>query len=287
MKYAFMREHQNEFRLRSMCRVLEVSASGYYAWRGRPESPRARQDLDLVQNIQRIHNSSKQAYGTLKVHRALRDEGIVCGKHRIARLRRLHGIQTRRRRRFRITTHSKHQRWIAPNLLQRCFTAPAPDRVWVGDVTFIETRGGWLYLAVLLDLYSRKVVGWSMGDRNDLKMVQAALQMAIEHRQPAPGLIHHTDRGILYAAKDYRALMSDYGMAPSMSRKKDCWDNAVAESFFATLKNELLYGRDYRTRDQARAEVFEYIEVFYNRQRMHQTLGYRSPLAFEAMPAVA
>jgi transposase InsO family protein len=287
VKYAFMRKHQNEFRLRSMCRVLQVSASGYYAWLARPESRRASEDRELVRHIQRIHSRSRQAYGTLKVHCALQDEGVACGKHRIARLRREHGIQTRRRRRFVVTTRSKHRHWIAPNLLQRSFTAEAPNRIWVGDVTFIATRGGWLYLAVLLDLYSRKVVGWSMGERNDVQTVQAALRMAIEHRQPAPGLIHHTDRGTLYAADGYRSLMSDHGMVPSMSRKKDCWDNAVAESFFATLKNELLHGRDYRTRDQARTEVFEYIEVFYNRQRIHQTLGYHSPLAFEAIADVA
>jgi putative transposase len=270
-----------------MCRVLRVSASGYYTWLERPESSHAIEDRRLLASIQRIHLRSRQAYGTLKVWKTLRAEGITCGKHRVARLRRLDGIVTRRRRRFRVTTHSKHQRWIAPNRLQRQFHAAQPDRVWVGDVTFIATRSGWLYLAVQLDLYSRRVVGWAMSERNDLHLVLAALRMAIEHRRPSTGLIHHTDRGRLYAAAAYRTLMADHDMVPSMSRQKDCWDNAVAESFFATLKNELVWDSDFHTRDQARREIFEYIEVFYNRQRIHQTLDYRSPVAFESMAAVA
>jgi transposase InsO family protein len=270
-----------------MCRVLKVSASGYYDWQDRPPSRRALEDRSLLTRIQRIHDRSRRAYGTLKVWNALRSEGAVCGKHRVARLRRAHGIESRRRRRFRVTTHSKHQRWIAPNHLNRRFHTDRSDRVWAGDVTFIATRSGWLYLAVLIDLYSRRVVGWSMRERNDLQLVLAALSMAIEQRQPAPGLMHHTDRGRLYAADDYRTLMDRHNMVPSMSRKRDCWDNAVAESFFATLKNELVWDRDFHTRDQAKREIFEYIEVFYNRQRIHQTLGYRTPVAFEAMAAVA
>lgn len=214
-------------------------------------------------------------------------EGIICGRQRVARLRRAHSIVTRRRRRFRLTTHFKHHRWIAPNLLQRQFHVDQPNRVWAGDVTFIATRGGWLYLAVMLDLHSRRVVGWSMSERNDVALVTGALRMAILQRRPDAGLIHHTDRGRLYAADEYRALMAQHGMAPSMSRKRDCWDNAVAESFFATLKHELVWGRDFKTRDQARQEIFKYIEVFYNRQRSHQTLDYRSPVAFEAMTTVA
>lgn len=282
-----MQTHREEFRLRSMCRVLKVSKSGYYDWLDRPDSRRALEDRSLLARIQRIHARSRQAYGTLKVWHALRREGAVCGKHRVARLRRAHGIESRRRRRFRVTTHSKHRRWIAPNHLNRQFHADRSDRVWAGDVTFIATRSGWLYLAVLIDLHSRRVVGWSMRERNDLQLVLAALSMAIEQRQPPPGLMHHTDRGRLYAADDYRALMDRHDMVPSMSRKRDCWDNAVAESFFATLKNELVWDRDFHTRDQARREIFEYIEVFYNRQRIHQTLGYRTPVAFEAVAAVA
>jgi transposase InsO family protein len=265
---------------------LRVSASGYYAWLKRPESARAAEDRRLVQRIRDIHRRSREAYGTRRVWKQLQADGIACGRQRVARLRRAHDIVTRRRRRFRITTHSKHRGWIAPNILQRNFHAHQPNRVWTGDVTFIATRSGWLYLAMLLDLYSRRVVGWSMSERNDLSLVTGALRMAIERRRPAPGLIHHTDRGRLYAAADYRKLMAKHGLLPSMSRKKDCWDNAVAESFFATLKHELIRGRNNLTRDQARAEIFEYIEVFYNRQRLHQTLDYCSPEAFETMKSV-
>jgi putative transposase len=283
VKYAFMWAHHPAFRMRSMCRVLRVSASGYYGWLKRPESVRAAEDHRLVQRIRDIHRRSREAYGTRRVWKQLQAEGLICGRQRVARLRRAHDIVTRRRRRFRITTHSKHRGWIAPNVLQRNFRAHQPNRVWAGDVTFIATRSGWLYLAILLDLHSRRVVGWSMSERNDLLLVSAALRMAIAQRKPEPGLIHHTDRGRLYAALDYRKLMAQHGLLPSMSRKKDCWDNAVAESFFATLKHELLRGRNYPTRDHARREIFEYIEVFYNRKRLHQTLDYHSPVAFETM----
>ncbi len=282
-----MHAHRREFRLRSMCRVLKISRSGYYDWRDRPDSRRALEDRYLLTRIRRIHDRSRQTYGTLKTWRALRDEGCRCGRHRIARLRRRHGIESRRRRRFRVTTQSRHQGWIAPNHLNREFHVERPNRVWAGDVTFIATRGGWLYLAVLLDLYSRRVVGWAMSERNDLALVRAALAMAIVARRPTPGLTHHTDRGRPYAADDYRRLLAAHGMIPSMSRKRDCWDNAVTESFFATLKNELTWGRVFHTRDEARREIFEYIEAFYNRQRIHQTLGYRTPVAFESMAAVA
>lgn len=286
MKYAFIKQQSSESVYR-WCRLLGVSRSGYYDWLARPDSLRAVQDRDLAERIHDIHDRCRQAYGTRRVWKQLQAEGVSCGRERVARLRRTHGIVTRRRRRFRITTHSKHQRWIAPNLLQRQFQVDQPNSVWVGDVTFIATRSGWLYLAVLLDLHSRRVVGWSMSERNDVELVIGALRMAILQRKPPPDLVHHTDRGRLYAADEYRELMAQHGMVPSMSRQRDCWDNAVAESFFGTLKHELIWGRDYKTRDQARSEIFEYIEVFYNRQRIHQTLGYRSPIAFETMADVA
>lgn len=202
----------------------------------------------------------------------------MCGRDRVARLRRSENIETKRRKRFKTTTHSKYTLWIAPNLLQREFTVHKPNHVWVGDVTFIPTREGWLYLAIMIDLYSRKVVGWSMSDRNNLKLVTAALEMALNERQPELGLIHHTDRGMLYAAHSYRALQEKHGLVPSMSRKGDCYDNAVAESFFASLKNELVYFKDYKTRQEAISDIFSYIEIFYNRQRLHQTLGYQTPI---------
>ena len=286
MKYAFIKQKPAKSVAR-WCRLLGVSRSGYYDWLRRGESARAVEDRRLLECIKDVHQRSRQAYGTRRVWKQLLADGIACGRQRVARLRRENDIVTRRRRRFRITTHSKHQRWIAPNLVQRQFHAKQPDRVWVGDVTFVATREGWLYLAVMLDLHSRKVVGWSMSSRNDVPLVRDALHMAILQRRPKPGLVHHTDRGRLYAAEEYRDLMEQHGIVPSMSRKKDCWDNAVAESFFATLKHELIWGRNFNTRSQARQEIFEYIEVFYNRLRLHQTLDYRSPVAFETMKVVA
>lgn len=286
MKYAFIKQQAAESVSR-WCQLLGVSRSGYYDWLRRGECARVVEDRRLLKHIEEVHQHNRQAYGTVRVWKQLLAEGVACGRERVARLRRENDIAARRRRRFRITTHSKHQRWIAPNLLQRQFHVDTQDRIWAGDVTFIETREGWLYLAVLLDLHSRKVVGWAMSSRNDVPLVRDALQMAILQRQPKAGLIHHTDRGRLYAADEYRALLTQHGMVPSMSRKRDCWDNAVAESFFATIKQELVWGRSFTTRDQARREIFEYIEVFYNRLRLHQTLGYQSPVAFETVKAVA
>lgn len=287
MKYAFMQRHREHFKIRRLCRMLNVSASGYYDWRGRAESRRTQADRVLLKYIQRIHQSSRAAYGAVKTWRALNAEGIVCGKHRVARLRRAHDIETRRRRRFKITTRSKHHYWVAPDRVNRCFRAAQANQVWAGDVTFIATRRGWLYLAILLDLYSRKVIGWSMSNRNDQALVLNALQMALEQRQPAAGVIHHTDRGQLYAAKQYRQVLAHHQMVPSMSRQGDCYDNAAAESFFSTLKNELIHDRNYDTREQARSEIFEYIEVFYNRQRIHQTLEYQSPADYEKLEKCA
>lgn len=270
-----------------MCRVLSVSRSGYYDWQLRPESNHRKEDRKLLRHIQRVHRSSRLNYGILKAWKQLNDEGITCGRNRVARLRRAHDIYARRRKRFVVTTHSKHRHWIAPNRLNRQFNVNKPNRIWVGDVTFIATRSGWLYLSVLLDLYSRKVVGWSMSNNNDGKLVKDSLAMAIEHRQPAPGLIHHTDRGSTYAMKSYRDSMKQHGIVSSMSRKGDCWDNAVAESFFANVKNELTYWRNYKNQDEARSDIFDYIEIFYNRQRLHQTLNYQSPDQFERIKHVA
>ena len=250
-------------------------------------STRQQADQRLLTHIQRVHQQSRQNYGGLKVWRALNREGIVCGKHRIARLRRLHRIEAKRRIRFKVTTQSKRHNWIAPDRVRRTFTAHQPNRIWVGDVTFIATREGWLYLAMLLDLYSRKVVGWSMSDKNNQALVLDALTMALEQRQPEPGLIHHTDRGQLYAARDYTTVLADHQIKPSMGRKGDCYDNAVAESFFNNLKNELIHHQRFETREETRTAIFDYIEIFYNRQRLHQTLGYQSPHEFEIMNRAA
>ena len=244
-------------------------------------SLRKQQDLQLIQHIKTMHYDHHQAYVTLKIWQLLKQRHIVCGRDRVARLRREAKIETKRRKRFTVTTRSKYTLWIAPNLLKRQFTVLKPNQVWVGDVTFIPTREGWLYLAVLIDLFSRKVVGWSMSDRNNVKLVSNALQMALNERLPAKGLVHHTDRGNLYAAHAYREIQENYGLVASMSRKGDCYDNAVAESFFATLKNEITIFKNYSTRQEAKSDIFSYIEIFYNRQRLHQTLGYQTPLEFE------
>lgn len=287
MKYAYIKRHRQKFPTAAMCKVLKVSRSGYYDWFKRGESQRCRRDRTLLGHIRRVHDQSRQHYGIVKCWKQLNAEGIACGRDRIARLRRTHGVYSQRRKRFVVTTRSKHRHWIAPNRLQRDFTATSPNRVWVGDVTFIATRSGWLYLSVLLDLYSRKVVGWSMSNSNNGQLVKDALVMAVQHRQPGQGLIHHTDRGATYAMQSYRDTLTRHGMVSSMSRKRDCWDNAVAESFFANLKNELIYWYNFRSRDEARAAIFDYIEVYYNRQRLHQTLNYQTPEQFERMSYVA
>lgn len=281
MRYQFIADHERDHRVSAMCRVLEVSRSGYYDWKTRPECARNRENRKLVARLQAIHVRSREAYGIVKTCRALREEGRAIGHNRVARLRRLHGIVAKRVRRFRLARAARHQAPAAPNRLDRNFTVSRPDRVWVGDITFVPTREGWLYLAVLLDLYSRKVVGWAMGDRQNRQLAIDALTMAIDRRRPAPGLLHHTDQGLLYATPDYRAILKAHHMLPSMSAKGDCYDNAVAESFFSGLKNELLWDRDFRTRSEARSAIFEWVEVFYNRERLHETLDYVSPVRYE------
>lgn len=281
MKYAFIQEQANLHPARSLCRVLAVSASGYYAWRNRGVPDHVRRDEKLTEAIRRIHNANRGAYGAKKTWIELNRQGMACGKHRVARLRRQAGIEARRKQRFRITVEHHQTAPAAPNLVERQFAVAQPNRIWVGDMTYIRTRAGWLYLAILLDLYSRKVIGWSMGDRPNLAVIMAALEMALARRRPHAGVIHHTDQGPLYAARAYREYMATHGLRPSMSAKGNAYDNAVAESFFSNLKNELVHHCSFRTHDEARAAIFEYIEVFYNRQRMHQTLGYVSPEAFE------
>ena len=287
MRYVAVKEQSGVFRVGMMCRVLKVSRSGFYAWCRRPPSDRTRANERLLQEIRRVHLASRENYGAIKTWQALRAMGEPCSRNRVARLRQAHGIEARRLRRFRSAYAGRTSSPIVPNLLDRDFAAPHPDRVWAGDVTFVSTREGWLYLAVLIDLYSRRVVGWSMGERLNEPLVTAALTMAIEHRNPKPGLIHHTDQGIVYAAGGYRAILNGHGMIPSMSRKGDPYDNAVVESFFSNLKNELTWHRTFRSRDEARGAIFDYIEVFYNRQRLHQTLDYISPIQREKQYAVS
>ena len=264
-----------------MCRVLKVSTSGYYGWKIRPLSKRSQFDRYLVTEIRQIHVKSRENYGVIKTWKALKVKGIYCGKHRVARLRKINGIESKRRKRFKVTTLSKNTKWIAPNLLNRCFQATKPNKVWVGDVTYVATRDGWLYLAILLDLYSRKVIGWSMSNKNNKQLVLNALDMALKRRNPQSEVLHHTDRGRIYGSDDYRNKLISSGLVPSMSRKGDCYDNAVAESFFSTLKNELFFGQRFMSRNYARSEIFKFIEIFYNRQRLHQTLNYITPEMME------
>jgi putative transposase len=282
VKYAFIKSHRREHKVTALCSVLGVSRSGFYAWsKDRPPGIRERADAELIKKIRLIHQQHRSHSGALKTWRLLRRQGEKCGRHRVARLRRIHGIVAKRRKRFVVTTHSRQDQWAAPNLLKRDFSASNPNKVWVGDVTFIPTQQGWFYLAVLLDLYSRQVIGWAMGDRNNTKLVLEALQMAIAHRRPEPGLIHHSDQGVNYAANAYQLELAQHQITPSMSRRGDCWDNAVAESFFATLEFELIEQQTFVSRDAARLAIFDFIEVFYNRQRAHQTLGYLTPEQYE------
>jgi transposase InsO family protein len=273
----FIHDHVADFPVQVMCELLGVSRGGYYAWAGRAESARAADDRTLAAEIRAAYEASRGRYGSPRVHAELRARGRRIGRKRVARLMRGMDLAARRRRRFRRTTDSRHAFPIAPNLLERNFTAEAPDRVWLADLTYIWTAQGWLYLAAVLDLYTRRVVGWAMADHLRHELTLAALDMAIVRQRPAPGLVHHADRGVQYAAHGYRARLRRHGMVCSMSRKGDCWDNAPMESFFATLKGELVEAAEYDTRDEARADLFQYIEGFYNRRRLHSGLGYLTP----------
>ena len=285
MRYAAILAHKNEFETSLMCRVLEVSRSGFYAWLRREPSERAREDKRLLTHIRGIHNGSNKTYGSPRVHEELRAREITCSKSRVERLMREDGLVARPKRRFRATTDSKHSYPVAPNLLERRFgvdEVEGTDRVWVGDITYVPTREGWLYLAVLIDLASRMVVGWAMRTTLHADITLDALRMALWRRRPLAGLIHHSDRGVQYACGEYQRALAAQQIRCSMSRKGDCWDNAVAESFFATLEWELIERSDWHTRREAERDIFNYIEVWYNRERRHSTLGYLSPADYEA-----
>lgn len=264
-----------------MCRVLGVSRNGYYAWRARPESERPRDNDGLVQKIREVHKKSGETYGSPRVHKQLLAEGETCGRGRVEKLMSKNGIRGEQKRKFVMTTDSKHVMPVADNILNRNFDIDAPNTVWTSDITYISTQEGWLYLAGVLDLGSKRVVGWSMSDSMDRHLVLDALTMAYRRRRPGVGLLHHSDRGSQYASEDYRKLAESYGMQMSMSCKGNCWDNAPMESFFGTLKKELVYRRRYKSREEARQEIFKYIEIFYNRERLHSSLGYRSPADYE------
>jgi putative transposase len=264
-----------------MCRLLEVSRSGYYEWLSRPCSAQAEAEQQLQDKVTRYFAQGRGTYGTRRLKHLLAQEGLQVSRRRIGRVLAQAGLCCKTRRKFKAPTAAGQTQTVAPNQLNREFTVQVPDTLYVGDITYLPTGEGWLYLAVVLDLCSRAVVGWSMATHMRAELVTQALSMAICQRQPTAGLIMHTDRGSQYGADSYRQLLSQHGMQPSMSRKGDCWDNAVAESFFHTLKTELIYLEEFKTHEQARTGVFEYIEVFYNRQRCHSATGYLAPLAYE------
>jgi putative transposase len=288
MRYAFIEDYREEFAIVTMCRVLAVSRAGYYAWRTRPQSARAIENAQLVAVMRDIHADSLRTYGSPRMQPELVAQGHPCSENRVARLMRADGLRVKHKRRFKVTTQSAHQAPVAPNILDRQFAVAdiaGADRVWASDITYLWTREGWLYLAIVLDLGSRRVVGWAMRHTLEQELALDALAMALTHREPNAGLVHHSDRGVQYACDDYQAILKARAITTSMSRKGDCWDNAVAESFFATLKTELVAGTDWITREQARGAVFQYIEMWYNRRRRHSSLGYLSPMEFEARQA--
>jgi len=281
MRYQFIKENQGLFDIELLCQDLEVSRSGYYAWLHRPQSKRSRENHQLKQAITENFEASRKTYGYRRVHRSLRAQKKSCSKHRVARLMKSLKLQPKTRKKFKATTNSKHKLPVHANHLQRDFTPKQMNQAWVSDITYISTDEGWLYLAVVMDLYSRQIVGWSMDGRMTDTLVMDALKMALFRRHIASGLLLHSDRGSQYASHDYQALLKNHGIICSMSRKGNCWDNAAMESFFRSLKVESIYHHSFKTREEAKMMIFDYIEIFYNRQRRHSTLNYLSPMEYE------
>lgn len=281
MKYAWIKQHVTEFSVKTMCQFMNVSRSAYYAWLERPQTAIEKDDAELIEIIKTLFQKGRKNYGTRRLKKALLGLGWHVSRRRIGRLMAAAGLACKTKRKFKATTDSKHDLPIAPNLLDRQFTVTQPNQTYVGDITYIHTQEGWLYLAVVVDLYSRQVVGWSMAEHMRAKLVNDALLMAVWKRKPGKGLIWHTDRGSQYASDSHRALLQEHGITQSMSRKGNCWDNAVSESFFHTLKTELVNHQSYQTRDEAKQDIFDYIEVYYNRERLHSTNNYLSPVDYE------
>lgn len=281
MKYAAIDKHRDEYPVKTLCRVLDVSRSLYYASKNVKPSLRSQEDLAVRAAIVRINAAHRWAPGAVKMWKLLKAENIECGKHRTRNLRKLENIQTTRIKRFRVMHAMQRVQPPAPDLVKRGFQVDAPNKIWVGDMTSMRTKEGWIHLAIVLDLFARRIVGWSMDATQAATVPMAALQMAVAQRKPSPGVIFHSDQGTVYASHDYRELMEKHGVLASMSRKGNCHDNAVAESFFSNLKNEVMHERLFASRAEAKAVVNDYIEVYYNRQRLHQTLGYQTPAAVE------
>lgn len=281
MKYAFIQTQMKYYALTRLCYVLEVSTSGFYDWFDRPMSKRDKDNQRLTLKLHCFHQQSKQIFGSPNLHQDLLDDGEAVGIKRVQRLMKKAGIQSKITKKFVVAKNSKHSHQVAENLLERNFRTDKKDIAWVTDTTFIHTREGWLYLATVMDLYSRKIIGWSMGERNNRTLVCNALLMALWRRKHPKGVIVHSDQGSTYASNDYQALLKEKKLVCSMSRRGNCWDNAVAESFYGSLKNEWVNWEDYATRDQAKKSIFNYIEVFYNRKRRHSYLGYKTPDEYE------
>lgn len=283
MRFRFIQQQRQRVSISMLCAVLGVSRSGYYAWQKRKPSAREQANQELIEQIQRLFSWSRSTYGYRRIHASLVDQGIVCSRNRVARLMRQLRLLGRRRRRFRVTTQSRHNFPVAPNLLARNFWATVPNQKWLADITYVRTGQGWLYLSIVLDLYARLVVGWAIEPYLRDTLTLKALNMAINWRKPPPGLLHHSDRGSQYASDRYRNLLAEQHTVASMSRTGNVYDNAPMESFFATLKSELIHRRHYQTHREAKSEIFEYVEVFYNRQRSHSALNYLSPVQYESI----
>lgn len=281
MIFSFIEQHKQTWPVSLMCGALSVSTSGFYAWLSRPASEQERRRQALLAEIRAVHAEFKQRYGSPRIHKELQARGIDCNVNTVAKLMHDDGIRAKTARKFKVTTDSKHTRPVADNLLERQFNPSKPNEVWLADITYLWTREGWLYLAAVEDLFSRMVVGWSMAEHMESRLVVDALEMAIARRLPQQGLLTHSDRGSQYASEHYQTVLLRHGIECSMSGKGQCWDNAPMESFFASLKKELVHDEDYHTRQQARSSIFEYIEPFYNHKRRHSALGYLSPVAFE------
>jgi transposase InsO family protein len=281
MKYRFINEHQQQMPVRQLCEILDVSRSAYYRWQKTGPSTRERRNESLLPLVQEIHQQSRRTYGSPRIWDALCQQGIRCGRHRIARLMRLHGIRAKTKRRFKVTTRSKRNQTSMPDLVQQHFTASHPNQVWTSDITYVWTHEGWVYLAVVLDLCSRMIVGWELSARLTASLVTSAVERAVAWRNPSEGLILHSDRGTQYASSELIALSKEHGIRLSMGRTGSCYDNAVTESFFHTFKTEHVYFTRFETRQDARTSIFDYIEVFYNRQRMHSTINNLSPVKYE------
>jgi putative transposase len=283
MRFQFIEDHRDEFLVKLMCKVLEVSTSGYYAWRGRPPSKREMANRALTAKIKKAFRESEETYGSPRIYQVMRKLGLMCSKNRVARLMRVEGLRAKQIRRRRSTTRRNKADRAAPNILKRDFTTSAPNQKWLADITYIATQEGWLYLAAVMDLYSRRIVGWAMSKRMTSDLTLAALAMAIRRCRPEPGLIHHSDQGSQYTDSEYQAVLAAHRILPSMNGVGSWWDNAPMESFFGLLKSELVYDRAYRTRDEASPDLFYYIEAWYNRRRLHSALGYESPEAYEQL----